>query len=800
MPTELFIPVNTYGQATSDTPISYTIRPSGTDPAGQPAYRAATAQLAIYRNNGLSDVRYKALAQGTITETLMAGYPFTPGDAYEVQTVLNYGYGNSEIWSSRAPVKFGRIYLESYDPTFPNVKLRYDDYYPALGGKRITVKGLNENGTPMTGKKVKATIVSPVDPIKSTYNIGVNGNTSGNPTEPLANGTAEFTFSTAPNLGPMLNNDPLSGANQIQIEFSLVNNDGSDAGQKFYTYWNVKTNANTNLQEVLEGKAVFTYDTQTGENHKGKTTANADEYRELDYVQMMINHIMPPLMVPVNEANLRNTLWVDGVYGGNTKKAIEVLITGGPMTFMDDQNNQFTITLDTGLMIQHRIGESSGQYAPRTLEKLAADYSGSDLLAAPGKVIDKDILVGLNKSSADHHPKNHNDIGILELYENDDWDGDGLSNYVEVENGIDPLVFSDNYFPKNVPGSTIPANIMSLNLAYPQGTHSSGKLVKGLRSPHSSKGYYQQRGSDVVDSDNFALPDVLNRLERVAKIWRERHPDLTPLKANIFCNGDTDNNLYTDDGRKDSSGNPQVNGIRFGMGDLSRAGGGPFYKLDANGNIVYDNNGKPIIEHSSHQNGLDVDVRYVRKNNTEGNVAVIDSVYSALLSNELVELFFTEGGAIRVIVDFESRISSDQYGTYIIYDTLDDGKRDHIDHFHVAFANSNTPTGNIDLVVTQTQIEANGDKTLIIESSQPIKDTYGLNLYDGFYVEVETDMGIIYSKNDQNLGQLADILVDSTGKIKFKLRVSGTGTAHISADTRNVYNQGHASGSANLAY
>lgn len=365
--------------------------------------------------------------------------------------------------------------------------------------------------------------------------------------------------------------------------------------------------------------------------------------------------------------------------------------------------------------------------------------------------------------------------------------------FVEVENAIDPLLFNDNFFPKTVPGTTVPTNITSQDLGYPQGTHSNGQLIKGLRIPNNSKGYYQHKGGDVkVNTDNYALPEVLNKIEKVGKRWADLHPDLTPLKANLFTAGNQDN-LYTEDGR------PQVNGIRIGTGDFSRASGGPFYKLDINGNIVNDDDGAPIIEHNSHQNGLDVDVRYVKKDNTEGGVKVTESAYDRFLSNELVNLFLNEGGAVKVIVDYQSSITSDLYATNIIYDNNDDGRRDHIDHFHVAFANPNAPTGAINLITTQTQTAQNGDKQLTVASSQPIKDKYGKDLFDDFLVDVTTDVGVIYSMNNENLGQWAGIRV-LAGKIQFILKVSGSGTAHIKSDTLNIYQQGHASGTAEITY
>ncbi len=275
LPPDVFIPVDQYGRAIQDTAISYSIVPT--------EYRAATAQLAFYKNGSLFDFRYKTLAQGTITETIAHGYSFVPGQTYEMQVVLNYGHGSSEIWSKKVQVKAYGIYLESVDTQYPNSKLRYFDYYPALGGKKITVKGMNLDGTPTTGRKIKAKILAPTNfTINITPEVMLDGA-----------GKTEFTLTADPTLGPVMNSDPLTGTNGIQVQFSLMASDGTTTTQTIQPVWNVKTNANTNLKEVLDGQAVFTYDTASGDNHKGKTTASKDEYRKLDYVQELLNQVVP---------------------------------------------------------------------------------------------------------------------------------------------------------------------------------------------------------------------------------------------------------------------------------------------------------------------------------------------------------------------------------------------------------------------------------------------------------------------------------------------------------------------------
>jgi murein endopeptidase len=75
---------------------------------------------------------------------------------------------------------------------------------------------------------------------------------------------------------------------------------------------------------------------------------------------------------------------------------------------------------------------------------------------------------------------------------------------------------------------------------------------------------------------------------------------------------------------------------RVGVGDLSRPRGGDF-------GVRYG-----IVGHASHQNGLDVDVYYPRRNGRERAPSTVDDV-DRRLSQELVDRF-VEAGAARVLV------------------------------------------------------------------------------------------------------------------------------------------------------
>lgn len=269
----------------------------------------------------------------------------------------------------------------------------------------------------------------------------------------------------------------------------------------------------------------------------------------------------------------------------------------------------------------------------------------------------------------------------------------------------------------------------------------------------------------------------MNRIESVARAWEKRHPDLAPLKANIFTKGLRDN-LYTDDG----SGS--MNGIRLGMNDLSKQNGGEFQP------------------HSSHHNGLDVDVWYMRNDNVEyvvgqefAGVRVSDiQTYSSELSKELVKLFVDLGGAIRVFVDESAHIRPEpgdpdyvQYGQHI---RIASG---HADHFHVAFPNPNPPSGTITL--TASEVSREGDNYICEITSGDMLDVYAKKLFDGFRVKVKITAGSINGIEKEITVPIIN------GKIAFKAISDTPGVSTIITVTAaDSYGQGQAFGQITFSF
>jgi hypothetical protein len=105
--------------------------------------------------------------------------------------------------------------------------------------------------------------------------------------------------------------------------------------------------------------------------------------------------------------------------------------------------------------------------------------------------------------------------------------------------------------------------------------------------PASGPGYY----SYTINSERYGIPETIQAIQAVGRAWQQAHP----------------------------------NGPRLGIGDISLQGGGP------------------ISGHKSHQKGVDVDIRLVRNDGTEGRVSYQDATYSRSLTQELVNRIINNG-------------------------------------------------------------------------------------------------------------------------------------------------------------
>ena len=205
---------------------------------------------------------------------------------------------------------------------------------------------------------------------------------------------------SAPELAPTETNK------DIELQFSVLSDDTPpEILLVFNEKWNIKNNSNTNLDEVLKGLAVFACDVdstgadRTGDDHKGETTGDEDKLREVDFVQELLNQVVPRKR-SVKDADKYDLLDENGYFGNSVARAIELFKKHFNVDNTSDEKSDF--------------------------QKLVKDYNLTESEWI-NKIIDKKILVGKDKRII-IDPKDNlingvsgndrNDTGLYELYEN----------------------------------------------------------------------------------------------------------------------------------------------------------------------------------------------------------------------------------------------------------------------------------------------------------------------------------------------------------------------------------------------
>jgi len=219
-------------------------------------------------------------------------------------------------------------------------------------------------------------------------------------------------------------------------------------------------------------------------------------------------------------------------------------------------------------------------------------------------------------------------IGMMPLF---DRDGDKMSDLVEAANseGIIQLA-----------GGTVFLNpsYASTITSVAKGTPASGSLSGGVRLPDEGIGYRHFYGTthDLRIGDDFATLSTIQAIERVGREW-----NLLPgLTVNV----------------------PRP---RISIGDMCDRDGGYW---------------RPGI--GGHENGLELDIRYVRSDGAESNYTFNPQPphpegYSKDETQRLTDLL-CKAGAKRILADSEANLIA-HYGCNI----SDPGA--HEDHFHVRF-------------------------------------------------------------------------------------------------------------------
>jgi hypothetical protein len=179
------------------------------------------------------------------------------------------------------------------------------------------------------------------------------------------------------------------------------------------------------------------------------------------------------------------------------------------------------------------------------------------------------------------------------------------------------------------------------------GTPSQGTLSNGINLPDVNASYYHFLGFDATDTDDWGTLRLLNVGEAVAYDWGD---------AYRICYGNT-----------------QLHPTRFGIGDMSKGS-----------ESTRTFGGSWLPDHVSHQNGLDMDVRYLRTDRAEAGIdlqiAADQAFYDAAATADLISCFLGFKDVVLILVDMRYTGIDFSATPQVVNDP------DHHNHFHVRIA------------------------------------------------------------------------------------------------------------------
>lgn len=234
------------------------------------------------------------------------------------------------------------------------------------------------------------------------------------------------------------------------------------------------------------------------------------------------------------------------------------------------------------------------------------------------------MSVGMLGCAEDAGSKNE----TVDSTEHYDADGDGYSNAVESNDANAYLGLHLYEWDQN---TSIAHGKPCRSMCAPDSC--CGWIEYGVNLPNSGTGYYHDRGSDMIDTDDWAVLFTIQAIERGGREWH-RYDSTLP---------------------------------RIGILDISK--GTPFWKT-----------GGLWPPHSCHQNGLDVDIRYVRSDGLELrlDLAGSDSIFfNREVTEHLVTYLTGLSDVERIYIDYRTGIA--EVGVI-------EHKAGHSDHMHVRFA------------------------------------------------------------------------------------------------------------------
>jgi hypothetical protein len=394
----VFIPVDDYGYSIDDIVVKYNVLPAD--------YVALSAYVVLMAEDARGETQpvlyIPGDRSGSGNATIVRGSHFNKEQRYYLKVVLNkgtsYEISSSQETNLRAdenyiPIILGTFGVEKEDPEFPLVDLNWYDYYPPLGDKNIKINLGLWFVPDLTQYKVRATILSPLSDVglvkdnePADMMVEKNFDESGSVIVKLS-GQA---------LAPKLDFDDVD---EIEIHFELLDQLGRIMAEERAT-WKVRNNFNTTLGEVLEGKAVFVYDTVEDENHIGVNEEEVQDYgkEKFEYVQMLLNQVVS------RKRSVGTYVLIDedGIFGDQTRDAIALY----------QHKDHFNVL----------IPDAAKKVA---FNKLMKDYDkiGDRVIWYP-RIVDKRLLVVEEEevypieASIDPSLIDKADTGMLELYKN----------------------------------------------------------------------------------------------------------------------------------------------------------------------------------------------------------------------------------------------------------------------------------------------------------------------------------------------------------------------------------------------
>jgi murein endopeptidase len=183
-----------------------------------------------------------------------------------------------------------------------------------------------------------------------------------------------------------------------------------------------------------------------------------------------------------------------------------------------------------------------------------------------------------------------------------------------------------------------------------KGQYNNGYLDGGTTLyPLAGPGYvYYPGDTQIPGSDTYGSPDWAHRtIKEVGALWYAAHPSAAPLQT----------------------------------GDISKVGGGPWLSEHPGG---------------SHQNGLNIDMRYVRTDAKAESLNLLTeaSFYDKALTVELINLWISTGRVQSLIVHPASQITAgDVPGATLSIETPSSNPKHH-NHIHLRLKDEDGPDSN----------------------------------------------------------------------------------------------------------